>query len=74
MSELRLMRFPTAVERDPAVEAWFESRAANLGAIARPWGTSACALLEGTGRNMRHVKLRPLIRAAYSRVKSQCCC
>jgi hypothetical protein len=123
-----LLRFATAVRRDPAVDAWFESRG-ELGAIARPWyermrecgedvrellhdgHPTACVgdaafgyvntftahvnvgfflgahladpsgLLQGTGRNMRHVKLRPgaetdrqalaaLIQAAYSRVKS----
>ena len=124
------MRFSNAVERDPAVVAWFESRAGKLGAIARPWyermrrcgddvrellhdgHPTACVgdaafgyvnaftahvnvgfflgarladpagLLEGTGKNMRHVKLRPgaeidrealagLIQAAYSRVKAE---
>ena len=124
------MRFSNAVERDPAVVAWFESRAGKLGAIARPWyermrrcgddvrellhdgHPTACVgdaafgyvnaftahvnvgfflgarladpagLLEGTGKNMRHVKLRPgaeidrealagLIRAAYARVKAE---
>jgi hypothetical protein len=127
---VQLLRFPAAVERDPAIDAWFESRAGELGAIARPWfgrmrecgddvrellhdgHPTACVgdaafgyvnaftahvnvgfflgaqladpagLLEGTGKNMRHVKLRPgtaierealaaLIRAAYARVKSQ---
>ena len=101
------MRFPRAVERDPAIDAWFDSRADRLGAIARPWyermrqcgddvrellhdgHPTACVgdaafgyvnaftahvnvgfflgahlddaagLLEGTGKNMRHVKLRP---------------
>ncbi|HEX5648124.1 MAG TPA: DUF1801 domain-containing protein [Steroidobacteraceae bacterium] len=129
-SRIRLLRFPTAVERDPAIDAWFEARAKGLGAIARPWfelmracgddvrellhdgHPTACAgdaafgyvnaftahvnvgfflgadlpdpagLLEGAGKYMRHVKLRPgaeidrkaltaLIQAAYSRVKSQ---
>jgi len=129
-SRIQLMRFATAVEQDPAVDAWFESRA-ELGAIARAWygrmrecgddvrellhdgHPTACVgdaafgyvnaftahvnvgfflgahladpagLLEGTGKNMRHVKLRPgseidrkalvaLIQAAYSRVKSEC--
>lgn len=129
-SPVRLLRFPSAVERDPAIDAWFERQARELGAIARPWyermrhcgddvrellhdgHPTACVgdaafgyvnaftahanvgfflgahladpagLLEGTGRNMRHVKLRPgaqidqealaaLIQAAYSRVKSQ---
>ena len=124
------MRFSNAVERDPAVVAWFESRAGKLGAIARPWyermrrcgddvrellhdgHPTACVgdaafgyvnaftahvnvgfflgarladpagLLEGTGKNMRHVKLRPgaeidrealagLIQAAYARVKAE---
>ena len=129
-SRVQLLRFPTAIERDAAVDAWFESRAGKLGAIARRWyehmrecgddvrelihdgHPTACVgdaafgyvnaftahvnvgfflgahladpagLLEGTGKNMRHVKLRPaaeidgealtaLIRAAYARVKSQ---
>jgi hypothetical protein len=124
-----LLRFPAAVERDPAIEAWFGSRARQLGALARPWyermrrcgddvrellhdgHPTACVgdaafgyvnaftahvnvgfflgahladpagLLEGTGKNMRHVKLRPgtevdrealaaLIEAAYALVKS----
>jgi len=124
------MRFPRAVERDPAIDAWFDSRADRLGAIARPWyermrqcgddvrellhdgHPTACVgdaafgyvnaftahvnvgfflgahlddaagLLEGTGKNMRHVKLRPgagidrealagLIQAAYLRVKAE---
>jgi len=127
---VRLLRFPTAVERDPAVDAWFESRGPRLGALARPWyecmrdcgndvrellhdgHPTACVgdaafgyvnaftvhvnvgfflgahlpdpaeLLEGTGKYMRHVKLRPgddidrealaaLIQAAYLRVRFQ---
>jgi hypothetical protein len=103
----RLMRFPAAARRDPAVEAWLRERPGALGAIARHWfgvlrecgddvrelmhdgqptacvGDAAFAyvgayrshvnvgffrgaeladphgLLEGTGRLMRHVKLRP---------------
>ena len=124
-----LLRFPLAVERDPAIDAWFEGRGP-LGALGRPWfermracgadvrellhdgHPTACVgdaafgyvnaftahvnvgfflgahladpagLLQGTGKNMRHVKLRPgaevdaealaaLVRAAYVRVKSQ---
>lgn len=127
-TRVQLLRFPTAVKRDPAIDAWFKSRAGDLSAIARPWyermrecgddvrellhdgHPTACVgdaafgyvnaftahvnvgfflgahlpdpvgLLEGTGKNMRHVKLRPgtqidrgalaaLIQAAYSRVK-----
>jgi hypothetical protein len=128
-SRVQLLRFPTAVERDTAIDAWFESRPNELSAIARPWyermrecgddvrellhdgHPTACVgdaafgyvnaftahvnvgfflgahladpagLLSGTGKNMRHVKLRPgteingealatLIQAAYSGVKS----
>lgn len=31
------MRFPTAVERDPAIEVWMDEHADELGAIARRW-------------------------------------
>jgi hypothetical protein len=101
------MRFPGAVARDPAIEAWMRRQADALGAIARRWfeAMRACGgdvrellhdghptaclgdaafgyvnafkahvnvgffrgaeladpagLLEGAGRYMRHVKLRP---------------
>lgn len=33
----KVLRFPTAVERDPAVEAWFNSKRSPLGEIAREW-------------------------------------
>jgi len=33
----RLFRFPDAVERDPAVAAWMDAHAGELGAIARHW-------------------------------------
>jgi hypothetical protein len=124
------MRFPTAVARDPAVDAWFERRGPGLGATARAWflrmracgaevrellhdghptacvGDAAFAytnaftahvnvgffqgasladprgLLEGDGRYMRHVKLRPgvpidaaaleaLVRAAYLDIRAR---
>ena len=124
----RLMRFPTAVERDPAIEVWFREHPDELGSIAQRWfevmrgcggdvrellhdghptacvGDAAFAyvnafrahvnvgffrgveladptrLLEGTGRFMRHVKLRPghdidtraltqLIETAYNDMK-----
>src|SRR5262245_5086927 len=103
----QLLRFPTSVERDPAIEAWMHDHPGELGAIAQRWfeimrncgadvrellhdghptvcvGDAAFAyvnsfkahvnvgffrgaeisdperLLEGTGRFMRHVKLRP---------------
>jgi hypothetical protein len=126
MSEL--MRFPTAVKRDPAINGWMQKRPGQLGAIAQRWfdamracgdnvrellhdrhptacvGDAAFAyvnvfkahvnvgffrgaeiadpdgLLEGTGKFMRHVKLRPehevqaaalikLIETAYTDMK-----
>jgi hypothetical protein len=124
----QLFRFPTAVRRDPAVEAWMHEHAGELGTIARRWfevmrtcggdvrellhdghptacvGDAAFAyvnaftahvnvgffrgaeisdpdgLMEGTGKYMRHVKLRPerdvdhtalakLIATAYADMK-----
>lgn len=103
----QLMRFPTAIPRDAAIETWLRRHAGRLGEIAARWfavmrscgpdvrellhdghptacvGDAAFAyvnaftahvnvgffrgaeladpagLLEGTGRFMRHVKLRP---------------
>ena len=34
---IRLLRFPTAVERDPAIEAWMHDHTDELGAIAQHW-------------------------------------
>ena len=130
----QLLRFPTAVQRDPAIEDWLRNHAGELGAIAKRWYAvmrdcgddvrellhdghpTACVgdaafgyvnaftahvnvgffrgaeiadptgLLEGTGKFMRHVKLKPdrdvdatalrkLIETAYvdmkRRVKSE---
>jgi hypothetical protein len=120
----QVLRFPSAIKHDPAIEVWMRAHAGELGDIARRWfevmracgddvrellhdghptacvGDAAFAyansftahvnvgffrgaeladpdgLLEGTGRFMRHVKLRPgehvdgaalkrLIHAAY---------
>src|SRR4029078_9428101 len=33
----QLFRFPTAVKRDPAIEAWMREHPGELGAIARHW-------------------------------------
>jgi hypothetical protein len=33
----QLLRFPGAVKRDPAVEAWLHQDAGELGAVARHW-------------------------------------
>lgn len=125
MSEL--LRFPTAVKYDPAIDEWFGARG-ELGAIARRWfevmrecgddvrellhdgHPTAClgdasfgytnaftshvnigffrgaelddpdGILEGTGKFMRHVKIRPedqinqraltdMIRRAYDNIK-----
>jgi hypothetical protein len=130
MVRTELLRFNGAVERDPAIDAWLQTRQGALGAIAQQWfevmrkcgdevrelmhdgcpvaclGDAAFAyvnvftahvnvgffqgaalpdparLLEGAGKFMRHVKLRPgtptnaaalnkLIAAAYSDIKSR---
>jgi hypothetical protein len=109
-----VLRFNGAVESDPAIEAWLQSREGELGAIARQWfevmrscgdevrellhdgcpvaclGDAAfcyvnvftshvnvgffqghalpdpARLLQGTGKYMRHVKLRPSADANLS--------
>jgi hypothetical protein len=125
-----LLRFNGSVKRDPAIDAWMQEHAGDLGAIAQRWfevmrqcGDEvrellhdgcpvAClgdapfgyvnvfrshvnvgffqgaalpdpaGLLEGTGKRMRHVKLKPetvangaalgrLIDAAYSDIKTR---
>jgi hypothetical protein len=126
----QLLRFPTAVQRDPAIDAWMQDHPDELGALALRWfevlrncgddvrellhdghptacvGDAAFAyvnaftahvnvgffrgaelpdparLLEGTGKFMRHVKLRPqreidatalskLIETAYRDMREQ---
>ena len=126
----QLLRFPSAVKRDPRIEVWMHEHSDELGAIARRWfevmracgddvrellhdgHPTACVadaafgyvnafrahvnvgffrgaeiadperLLEGTGKFMRHVKLRPerdvntaalmkLIETAYSDMKGR---
>lgn len=125
----RLMRFPSAVRRDPAIAAWMRDHPGDLAELAMHWfgvlraqgddvrellhdghptacvGDAAFAyvnafrahvnvgffcgamladpagLLEGTGRFMRHVKLRParpvdaaaleqLVEAAYRETRA----
>ena len=125
-----LMRFPSAVKRDPEIEAWMNAHSDELGAIAKYWfdvmrdcgadvrellhdghptaGVADAAfayvnsftahvnvgffrgaelpdsngLLEGTGKFMRHVKLRPeggvdsaalleLVNTAYTDMKGR---
>ncbi len=126
----KLWRFPSAIQRDPAVEAWFSARTDGLRPMARTWFerlracgpdtrelihdgcpvacvedvpfgyvnvfkahanigffngaslTDPAGLLEGTGKRMRHVKLRPgealdkdalgaLIAASYRDIRSR---
>jgi hypothetical protein len=33
----RLLRFPTSVERDPAIDVWMHEHSGELGAIAQRW-------------------------------------
>jgi hypothetical protein len=49
MSEL--FRFPTAVERDPAVELWMEEHAGELAAMARRW----FEVMRGCGADVREL-------------------
>ena len=127
---IRIMRFPSAVKRDPAIEGWMHEHGGELGAIAQRWfefmrgcggdvrelmhdgAPTACVgdaafayvnafrahvnigffggsdladpagVLEGDGKFMRHVKLRPerelddrtlmkLIETAYADMKAR---
>ena len=47
----RLMRFPTSVERDPAIEIWMREHADELGAIARRW----FEVMRGCGGDVREL-------------------
>jgi hypothetical protein len=126
----RLMTFPTAVRRDPAIDPWLDTRPVALSVLARPWfeamracgpdvrelmhdgHPTACVgqiafgyvnvftahvnvgffrgselhdpdgLLIGSGKLMRHVKLRPeggvdeaalrqMIKRAYDNVRNR---
>ena len=130
VAKTKLLCFPGGLVRDPAVDAWFDSRRPQLGEIARSWflrmracgsdvrellhdghptacvGDAAFAytnaftdhvnvgfcrgatlpdpagLLEGDGKYMRHVKLKPgmepdaaaleaLITAAYFDIRTR---
>jgi len=127
---IRIMRFPSAVKRDPAIDVWMHEHADELGAIAQRWfefmrscgsdvrelmhdgAPTACigdaafayvnafrahvnigffggsdladpeGVLEGDGKFMRHVKLRPehelddgtlmkLIETSYTDMKAR---
>ncbi len=126
----QILRFPSSVKRDPAIDAWMKEHSGELGAVARQWfdvlrecgddvrellhdgHPTACVadaafayvnaftahvnvgffrgaeladpaqLLEGAGKYMRHVKLRPegdvdakalveLIETAYTDMKGR---
>ena len=53
----QLLRFPTAVEQDPTIEAWMQEHSRELGAIAQRWfevmrgcgGDQTDELIESTG-------------------------
>lgn len=48
---IRVFRFPTAVRRDPEVDAWFEARSGELGRIARQW----FAVMRECGEDVREL-------------------
>jgi len=45
------MRFPTAVERDPAVDAWLRERSGTLGDLSRRWFD----VMRGCGSDVREL-------------------
>jgi hypothetical protein len=47
----QLLRFPGAVERDPAIEVWMREHAGELGAIARRW----FEVMRGCGNDVREL-------------------
>ena len=88
-----LLQFNGTVERDPAIDAWMNEQApfgyvnlftshVNVGFFHGASLPDPARLLQGTGRFMRHVKLRPatatdaawlnrLIETAYSDIKAR---
>ena len=47
----RLLQFPAAVPHDPAVDAWFDVRPDELGALALRW----YAIMRGCGKEVREL-------------------
>ena len=47
----QLFRFPTAVRRDPAIDAWMQEHPGELGAIAQRW----IEVLRGCGEDVREL-------------------
>jgi hypothetical protein len=47
----QLFRFPTSVERDPAIEVWMREHPGELGAIARRW----FEVMRGCGDDVREL-------------------
>jgi hypothetical protein len=47
----RLFRLPSAIRRDPAIEAWMREHAGELGAIARRW----FEVMRGCGDDVREL-------------------
>ena len=48
---MSIFRFPTAVKRDPAVDAWLHAQVPNLGVIAQEW----FALMRACGDDVREL-------------------
>jgi hypothetical protein len=51
MKDRGLLRFPTALRRDPAIDAWMRSHRGTLGAIARRW----FEVMRGCGDDVREL-------------------
>ena len=56
----QLLRFPSAVKRDPAIEAWMRERSDELGSIARRWFEvmRSCGNLAADKRRRVRIDLR----------------
>ena len=50
-ARVELLRFDGAVERDPAIEAWFAAREGELGVMARRW----FEVMRGCGDEVREL-------------------
>jgi len=51
MATGRLMRFPSSVKRDPAIEVWMQKHSDELGAIAHRW----FEVMRGCGDDVREL-------------------
>lgn len=51
MAVSKLLRFPSAVKRDPVIKVWMNARAGELGTIAQQWFD----VMRGCGDDVREL-------------------